>query len=243
MNHRRLARQPELSSQGLRPISDAAHKAGMKFLLWIEPERAKYGTPVTLEHPEWFLRKTKEEPKPNDDLLLNLGNPEAWQWVVETVSSLIDENGIDCYREDFNIDPAPFWRNADEADRQGMAEMRFVEGLYAFWDELRRRHPGLLIDNCASGGRRLDLETIGRSVALWRTDYNCFPLHESRRLAGPRRGADPLAAPERHQPRGQAGRHLSGPFRAFRRPGPERRANSDSAIAGRPISLGLVSAR
>lgn len=49
--------------------------------------------------------------------------------------------------------------------------MRFVEGLYAFWDELRRRHPGLLIDNCASGGRRLDLETIGRSVALWRTDY------------------------------------------------------------------------
>ncbi|MEI7673331.1 MAG: hypothetical protein WCK00_14565, partial [Deltaproteobacteria bacterium] len=43
-------------------------------------------------------------------------------------------------------------------------------------DELRRRHPGLLIDNCASGGRRLDLETIGRSVALWRTDYNCFPF-------------------------------------------------------------------
>jgi len=41
---------------------------------------------------------------------------------------------------------------------------------------LRRRHPKLLIDNCASGGRRLELETIGRSVALWRTDYNCFPF-------------------------------------------------------------------
>ncbi|MFZ4396510.1 MAG: alpha-galactosidase, partial [Kiritimatiellia bacterium] len=36
-------------------------------------------------------------------------------------------------------------------------------------------HPGLLIDNCASGGRRLELETVSRSVALWRTDYNCFP--------------------------------------------------------------------
>ena len=163
---------PRYHPDGLKPISDDAHRAGMKFLLWLEPERAKYGTPVTLEHPEWFLRRTKEAPKPNDDMLLNLGHPEARQWVVDTISSLITKNGIDCYREDFNIDPCPFWANADEAGRRGLTEMRFVEGLYAFWDELCRRHPGLLIDNCASGGRRLDLETIGRSVALWRTDYS-----------------------------------------------------------------------
>jgi alpha-galactosidase len=162
--------------EGLKPISDAAHRAGMKFLLWLEPERAKYGTPVTLEHPEWFLRRTDGDPTPNEDMLLNLGDPEARQWVIETVSSLITENGIDCYREDFNIDPAPFWAKADLPGRRGLVEMRFVEGLYAFWDELRRRHPGLLIDNCASGGQRLDLEAIGRSVALWRTDYNCFPF-------------------------------------------------------------------
>jgi len=161
---------------GLKLISDAAHKAGMKFLLWFEPERAKHGTPVTLKHPEWFLGKSKTETKINDDLLLNLGNPAAWQWAVATVSKLIEENGIDCYRGDFNIDPSPYWRNAEEKGRKGLIEMRFVEGLYAFWDELRRRHPKLLIDNCASGGRRLDLETIGRSVALWRTDYNCFPF-------------------------------------------------------------------
>ena len=160
---------------GLKPISDAAHRTGMKFLLWIEPLRAKYGTPVTLEHPEWFLQGSREELRPKDDLLLNLGHPGAWQWVVETVSGLITENGIDCYREDFNIDPGPFWAIAHEEGRKGLVEIRFVEGLYAFWDELRRRHPGLLIDNCASGGRRLDLETISRSVALWRTDYNCFP--------------------------------------------------------------------
>ena len=161
--------------EGLKPVSDAAHRAGMKFLLWIEPERATYGTPVTIEHPEWFLRNSKEAPKPGESLLLNLAHPEAWQWAVETVSALIAENGIDCYREDFNTDPSPFWANADEEGRKGWLEMRFVEGLYAFWDELRRRHPGLLIDNCASGGRRLELETISRSVALWRTDYNCFP--------------------------------------------------------------------
>ncbi len=161
---------------GLKPISDAAHRAGMKFLLWIEPLRATYGTPVTLEHPEWFLKGSREEPKLKDNLLLNLGHPGAWQWAVETISGLITENGVDCYREDFNFDPGPYWAIADEEGRTGWAEMRFIEGFYAFWDELRRRHPGLLIDNCASGGRRLDLETISRSVALWRTDYNCFPF-------------------------------------------------------------------
>ncbi len=161
---------------GLKPISDAAHRAGMKFLLWFEPERAKHGTPVTLEHPEWFLRRDAAPPREGDDLLLNLGDPAAWQYIVDTVSALIAENGIDGYREDFNFDPSPYWRQADEEGRKGLTEIRFVEGVYAFWDELRRRHPGLLIDNCASGGRRLELETLNRSLALWRTDYNCFPF-------------------------------------------------------------------
>jgi alpha-galactosidase len=160
---------------GLKPISEAAHAAGMKFLLWIEPERATHGTPVTLEHPEWFLRRTAAPPQPRENLLLDLGNPEAWQWAVETVSSLIVENGIDGYREDFNVDPSPYWQQADKEGREGLSELRFVEGLYAFWDELRRRHPHLLIDNCASGGRRLELEMLGRSIPLWRSDYNCFP--------------------------------------------------------------------
>jgi alpha-galactosidase len=45
------------------------------------------------------------------------------------------------------------------------------------WDELLARHAGLLIDNCASGGRRIDLETIMRSVPLWRSDTSCSPGH------------------------------------------------------------------
>ena len=40
---------------GLRPISDAVHAKGMKFLLWFEPERAVVGTPLTIQHPEWFI--------------------------------------------------------------------------------------------------------------------------------------------------------------------------------------------
>src|SRR5262249_35164274 len=34
----------------------------------------------------------------------------------------------------------------------------------------RRRNPNLLIDSCASGGKRNDLETLRRSVIFWRSD-------------------------------------------------------------------------
>ena len=106
---------------------------------------------------------------------MNLGNPAARKGITEIVSSLVREGGLAWYRQDFNTDPENFWRAADAPDRVGMTEIRYIEGLYAFWDELRQRHPGLLIDNCASGGRRLDLETISRSAALWRSDFQCRP--------------------------------------------------------------------
>jgi alpha-galactosidase len=82
---------------------------------------------------------------------------------------------MDWYRNDFNIDPLPFWRGGDSPDRQGMTEIRYVEGHYEMWDELRAKHPALFIDNCASGGRRIDLETCMRSVPLWQSDTACGP--------------------------------------------------------------------
>ena len=84
---------------------------------------------------------------------------------------LIEENGIDYYRQDFNMLPAGYWRDADEPGRSGIKEIRHIENLYKFWDYLLERFPGLLIDNCASGGKRLDWESIGRSAPLWRSDY------------------------------------------------------------------------
>lgn len=155
--------------KGLKPVSDAAHNAGWNFLLWIEPERAVQGKPVTEQHPEWFLADQDRF----GQMLANLGIPEARRWVTETVAGLIKENGVQCYRQDFNFNPLGYWRNNDAPDRQGINEMKYVEGLYAFLDELLERFPGLLIDNCASGGCRLDIEMCKRSIPLWRSDAGC----------------------------------------------------------------------
>jgi len=154
---------------GLRPVSDALRKMGMGLILWFEPERVYQGTWLDREHPEWIIKLPG-----NPNGLLNLGNEEARRWLTDHISSMIESEGISVYRQDFNMDPLPYWRAADEPDRQGITEIRHIEGLYAFWDELLKRHPGLIIDNCASGGRRIDLETISRSVVLHRTDYQYY---------------------------------------------------------------------
>jgi alpha-galactosidase len=108
--------------------------------------------------------------------LLNLGNDQARQWLTDHVDKLLTEQGIDLYRQDFNMDPLEFWRRNDAPDRQGITEIKHVTGYLAYWDELRRRHPNMLIDSCASGGRRNDLETMRRSVPLWRSDCAFEPI-------------------------------------------------------------------
>jgi len=152
--------------EGLRPIADAVHALGKTFLLWVEIERVMPGTPVAVEHPDWLLN-TKADQK---NLLLNLGKKEARDWAVETVSRLVREEGIDYYRQDFNFNTVPYWAENDAEDRQGISEAKYVAGLYEFWDALRERFPDMFIDNCASGGRRIDFETMSRSICLWRAD-------------------------------------------------------------------------
>ncbi len=151
---------------GLKPISDAVHQAGAKFLLWFEPERVTEGSWIYEEHPEWVSEIPTESMK-----LFKLGDVDARNWLTEHVSGMIKSEGIDIYRQDFNMNPYPHWVDMDLPQRTGIAEIRHIEGLYAFWDSLLVRFPNLLIDNCASGGRRIDLETISRSSPLWRTDY------------------------------------------------------------------------
>ena len=93
------------------------------------------------------------------------------------MDGFIKETRLDWMRWDFNVSPLGFWRRADAPDRQGMTENLYVQGLYAMWDDLRARHPELVIDVCAGGGRRIDLETLTRGLPLWHSDLQCDGSH------------------------------------------------------------------
>ena len=155
---------------GLRPICDHAHAGGEKIIVWFEPERVTPGTFLYTNNPAWLLGQDGEQK------LLNLGNDEARQWLTDHVNQTLTAQGIDLYRQDFNMDPLPYWRGNDTPDRQGITEIRHITGYLAYWDALLKQHPNMLIDSCASGGRRNDLETLRRAVPLLRSDYILEPV-------------------------------------------------------------------
>jgi len=160
---------PKVHPNGLCDVSKTIHDMGMKFLLWFEPERVRKNTPIFQDHPEYCLT----EPNINTAGLLNLGDEAAWQYCCDMLCEKIETIGIDGYRQDFNINPIYFWRHNDAEDRKGITEIKYVMGLYKLWDTLLERFPNLIIDNCSSGGRRIDIEMQRRSIPLWRSDAQC----------------------------------------------------------------------
>jgi alpha-galactosidase len=146
--------------RGLRAVADRVHQVGMKFGLWFEPERVANGTRWQREHPEWLLGKN----------LLNLGEPGARTLVLDMMSAIVNEAGVDWIRYDFNIDPLDGWHGAESDEQQGLCQLRYINGLYTLLDELMARHPGLFIEQCSSGGRRIDIETIRRGHTYWKSD-------------------------------------------------------------------------
>jgi alpha-galactosidase len=147
---------------GLKPLGDALKEMGFGFLLWMAPEQAIQGSTIQVQHPDWF-----GPPNGNNMCLIKLGDPAVQKGMTDYVTRILAEAGATWFRQDFDLMPG----GPDEGpNRVGMADIKYVEGFYAFWDGLRANIPGLQIDNCDSGGKRLDLETMTRSVSLWRSD-------------------------------------------------------------------------
>lgn len=154
--------------RGLAPVADYAHENGYRLMVWFEPERVYTGSEVWREHPDYLIRLDDDS-----TFLLDLSRPEVVEYIAELLLRTMRENKIDIYRQDANIWPLAFWNRKDEPGRRGITEMHYIDGLYRLWDRLRKEIPGLMIDNCASGGRRIDLETAMRSVVMWRSDMGC----------------------------------------------------------------------
>ena len=127
---------PERFPAGFKPISDYIHeKADAKFMVWFEPERVYKGSQWERQHPEWMLAAG------GDNRLLNIGIPDACKWLSQTIGNFLEENGIDYYRQDFNIAPESIWLANDTEGRRGMTEVKYIMGLYDYWDYLLTRFP------------------------------------------------------------------------------------------------------
>lgn len=155
--------------EGLRPLRDYARDRGLKFGLWVEPERAALSTinQRGLAQESW-LAKNGGKYGSSDAAQICFGGAAARQWVLDQMTRLIDDVQPDYIKWDNN-----FSINCDRSGHgHGSADGNFahVNGLYTVLAELRSRYPDLQIENVSGGGNRLDVGMLRYSDVAWMDD-------------------------------------------------------------------------
>jgi alpha-galactosidase len=174
---------------GLRPLADRAHSLGMRFGVWVEPERVdlRYVGEPGMARETWLQQENGlyEPGVPNADArtaMLDLGNAEAREWLLGKLSVLIAESGADHIKWDNNAWVSNNRRLAGAGPNDG--NFRHVAGLYAVLAALKERFPSLLIENCSGGGNRLDLGLMRYTDAGWMDDRTSPSAHVRHNLQG-----------------------------------------------------------
>ncbi|MBQ1942811.1 MAG: alpha-galactosidase, partial [Clostridia bacterium] len=179
---------PEKYPNNIKAIADVVHQEGLQFAVWFEPERIVMGTDMAndLREIQGALLAVASDGTAADvynfpkgaSVLVNLAKGEVVNYIINMLDAIITENGIDQYRQDFNMMPADSWAAWDKSEsialnmpRTGVTENQYTGGYLAIFDGLLERHPGIFIDACASGGMRYDLETLRYSFMHTRSDY------------------------------------------------------------------------
>lgn len=150
--------------QGLEPLAAYVRQLGMGFGLWFEPERASRGTRIAELHADWFITL-----KDSSRYHMNLALKPAQDYLIEMIGGWVERLQIVWIRWDYNIDPQAYWESVDPSLK---LQFHYMEGLYRVLDILLDKYPNLIIEGCASGGRRIDLGTIRRSHTFWFSDQS-----------------------------------------------------------------------
>ncbi|GCE16198.1 alpha-galactosidase [Tengunoibacter tsumagoiensis] len=158
---------------GLLPLVERVKALGMQFGIWVEPEMVNPDSDLYRAHPDWvyhFPLRPRNESR--QQLVLNVGRADVQAYLLDILSRLVAENGIDFIKWDMNRPISePGWPEyvAQGGDARELW-VRHVEGVYAIMDGLRQRHPQLAIESCASGGHRADLGILRRTDQVWTSD-------------------------------------------------------------------------
>jgi alpha-galactosidase len=152
---------------GLGPLIRHVRRLGMDFGLWVEPEMVNPDSDLYRAHPEWLLSAPDRLPLEwRHQHVLDVARPEVYDYLLARLDALLSDHDIAFLKWDHNRDLT----EAVHAGRPGVGAK--TRAVYRLLDELRRRHPGVEIESCASGGGRVDLGILARTDRVWASDTN-----------------------------------------------------------------------
>ena len=162
---------PAVWPAGLHPFTEHVRGLGMAVGLWVEPEMINLDSDLARAHPDWLLAPPGGTRAWRHQQVLDLTRPEVFAHLLGRLDALVAEYRLDYLKWDHN-------RDLHEAVSTARAPVPVpavhaqTRALYRLLDELRARHPRLEIESCASGGARVDLGILARTVRVWASDCN-----------------------------------------------------------------------
>ncbi|WP_253716957.1 alpha-galactosidase [Sphingomonas sp. AP4-R1] len=156
---------------GLGPLIRRVKALGMDFGLWVEPEMVNPDSDLYRAHPDWVINfPGRPRTEARQQLVLNLARRDVCDHILTLLDKLLTENDIAFIKWDHNRNwSEPGWPEAAPAEQQKIY-VDYVDNLYALIAELRRRHPRVEIESCASGGGRVDLGIMRLTDQVWVSD-------------------------------------------------------------------------
>jgi alpha-galactosidase len=173
---------PERFPSGLPSLADYAHDAGLKFGLWVEPERIAFGMMERTGMRQSWVAAQDGSFGSSTVGQVCLASEAARQWLLDRLTQLIESVRPDYLKWDNNA-----WVNCNRPGHgHGPTDGNFshVEGLYSLLGEIRKRFPELLIENVSGGGNRLDFGLLGFTDAAWMDDQSAPSVHVRHNLEG-----------------------------------------------------------
>ncbi len=163
--------------RGLDYLINYAHSKGLKFGLWIEPEMVNPESELAGNHPDWIVQSPgREKITWRNQLLLDLSNPKVQDFVYNVLDSLLTTHpGIEYIKWDANRHVEQAGSTWLPASEQTHFWVSYTKGLYHVYERIRAKYPDFVIQDCASGGGRLDYGALKYHNEYWTSD-NTDPL-------------------------------------------------------------------
>ena len=159
---------------GIKGLTDAAKKHGIKFGIWIEPEMANTISEIYEKHPEWTLQcKNRKQTtgRGKTQIVLDLCNPKVQDYVFSITDKLLTENPEIAYiKWDCNAAMMDYGSTYLPASKQSEVEIRYHIGLRNVLKRIRDKFPDVVIQCCSSGGGRISYGFIPWFDEFWTSD-------------------------------------------------------------------------
>ncbi|MDO4943802.1 MAG: alpha-galactosidase [Ruminococcus sp.] len=146
---------------GLREVTDYIRKKGLIPGVWLEIEVMGIKCPLADKLPDdWFFTRHGKRVYDRSRYQLDFRNPEVREHCDEVIDRLVNTYGVGYIKMDYNIEPGIGTEH--NADSFGDGLLEHQRAYIAWLDGVFERHPQLIIENCSSGGLRMDYAMLSR---------------------------------------------------------------------------------